>query len=114
ALRAETDSTRMIRGPVTSGAPRRIAVLGSTGSIGVSCLDVVAQLGGRLLAHSLSAHASWQALEQQARRFRPRRVALTDPASAHQLDGQLDGVCEVLHGPDALADLAGDPEADIV
>src|SRR5262249_12393514 len=30
------------------------------------------------------------------------------------LDGQLDGQCEVLHGPDALAELAGDPEADVV
>ncbi len=95
-------------------APRRVAVLGSTGSIGTSCLDVVAHLDGRLTAHSLSAHSSWQSLHEQARRFKPRRIALTDPEAARQLDGQFKGVCEVLHGPDALAILASDPEAEIV
>ncbi len=100
--------------PESSAAPRRVAVLGSTGSIGTNSLDVIAHLKGRLSAHSLSAHASWETLEEQARRFKPRRIALTDPDAAQQLAGKLNGVCEVLHGPDALAILASDPEADVV
>src|SRR5258708_5014118 len=93
---------------------RRVAVLGSTRSIGTSCLDVVAHLGARLRIQSLSAHANWQELRDQARRFRPRRVAVTDPDAARQLGSALDGLCEVLRGPDALADLAADPQADVV
>ncbi len=102
----------MSRSSVTPAAPRRVAVLGSTGSIGTSCLDVVDHLSDRLAAHSLSAHASWEALQEQVKRFHPRRVALTDPEAARRLNGRLD--CEVLRGPDALAVLAGDPEADVV
>ena len=104
----------MIRGPDTSAPLRRIAILGSTGSIGTSSLDVVAHLDTRLQAHSLSAHASWEVLEQQVHRFRPRRVALTDPIAARQLASRLNGDCEILSGPDALADLAADPAADVV
>jgi 1-deoxy-D-xylulose-5-phosphate reductoisomerase len=94
----------------TSAAPRRVAVLGSTGSIGKNCLDVIAHLDNRLLAHSLSAHASCELLAEQARRFRPHRIAVTDPDAARQLDVP----CEILTGPDALAILASDVEADIV
>lgn len=100
----------MNRTTVTNDAPRRVAVLGSTGSIGTSCLDVVEHLGGRLRAHSLSAHASWQSLRQQAQHFKPRRIAVTDP----DVPCEFDGTYEVLRGPDALATLASDPEADIV
>src|SRR5688500_17463840 len=96
--------------PVTTAAPRRVAILGSTGSIGTSCLDVVANLGDRLRAHSLSAHSSWQTLREQALRFPPRRTALTDPDAPCDFEG----VCEVLRGPEALAILAADPEADVV
>jgi 1-deoxy-D-xylulose-5-phosphate reductoisomerase len=104
----------MSRTPATPDAPRRVAVLGSTGSIGTSCLDVIAHLDGRLRAHSLSAHGSWQALLEQAHRFRPRRVALTDADVAGRIEGELPQGCELLRGPGALAALAGDPEADIV
>src|SRR5436189_6074170 len=89
----------------SASASRRVAVLGSTGSIGTSCLDVIAHLGDRLHAHSLSAHSSWQELRDQARRFRPRRVALTDPDTGEQIARELNGLCEVLRGPDALATL---------
>lgn len=94
---------------------KSVAVLGSTGSIGTSCLDVIAHLDHRLRAHSLSAHRSWQPLLEQARRFKPRRIAVTDPDVACHLDGALAPMgVEVLHGPDALATLASDPDVDLV
>ncbi len=58
---------------------RRIAVLGSTGSIGTNTLDVAAALPDRIEVVGLSAHASWEALCRQAHAFRPARVALADP-----------------------------------
>src|SRR5262249_48242341 len=70
----------------TPPAPRRVVVLGSTGSIGTSCLDVIEHLGGRLCALGLSAHRSWEALAEQARRHRPRWVAVTDPEAARALE----------------------------
>jgi WD40 repeat protein len=59
-------------GPRVGSGLKRVVVLGSTGSIGTNCLDVIASLDGRLRAVGLSAHASWQELFAQAVRHRPR------------------------------------------
>src|SRR6266851_4454146 len=82
-------------------ASRRVVVLGSTGSIGTSCLDVLDHLPDRLHALGLSAHSNWETLFEQARRLRPRWVAVTDPDAARTLDRScLDGACRLLTGPD--------------
>ena len=47
-----------------------VVVLGSTGSVGRNCLDVIRSLGGRLSVLGLSAHRSWQQLRQQAESMR--------------------------------------------
>ena len=66
-------------------------------------------------AYGLGARGSWQLLEEQARQFRPRFVALTDPDSADCVDGRLRGLgVEVLRGPDGLVRMAQDPETDRV
>jgi 1-deoxy-D-xylulose-5-phosphate reductoisomerase len=89
-------------------------VLGSTGSVGTSCLDVIAALPDRLRAVGLSAHSSCAALCEQARRFRPRWVAVTDPEAARRLDpAQLDGA-RLLTGAEGIATMVGDPEVDVV
>src|SRR5438105_2868910 len=96
-------------------APRRVVVLGSTGSIGISCLDVLDHLPDRLCALGLSAHSSWETLFEQAHRLRPRWVAVTDPDAARTLDrSRLDGACHLLTGPDSVATLVTDPDVDIV
>jgi 1-deoxy-D-xylulose-5-phosphate reductoisomerase len=101
--------------PSAGAARRRVVVLGSTGSIGTSCLDVIDHLGDRLQALGLSAHASWEALFEQARRHRPRWVAVTDPGAARALDRRrLDGDCRLLLGPEAVATMVGDPDVDVV
>src|SRR5262249_50260086 len=102
---------RLTAFPAANGC-RRVVVLGSTGSIGTNCLDGLAPLPGRLRAVGLSAHASWEALFEQAGRFRPRWVAVTDPELSGRLDaGRLPPGTRLL-GPDGVAAMAADPEVD--
>jgi len=90
-------------------------VLGSTGSIGTSTLDVISHLPNRLQTAGLSAHSSWPALFAQANRQRPRRVVVTDPDAVRQLDrGKLDRGIELLTGAEGVARMVADPEVDIV
>jgi 1-deoxy-D-xylulose-5-phosphate reductoisomerase len=94
---------------------KRVVVLGSTGSIGVNTLDVISRLEGRFEVLGLSAHGSWQALFEQARKYRPRRIALTDESAASQADrSQLPDGVELLSGPEAVAALVSDPDVDLV
>jgi 1-deoxy-D-xylulose-5-phosphate reductoisomerase len=92
-----------------------VAVLGSTGSIGRSTLEVIAASGGRLRAVALSAHRNTELLLQQAQSVRPRRIVATDLAAAARQDWSgLPADVELLVGDDAVAQLAGDAEVDIV
>ena len=69
----------------------RVAILGSTGSIGVSTLDVVARHPQRFVVHALSAHSRMAELAIQCRRFLPRAVAVPSPQAADALRGHLEG-----------------------
>jgi 1-deoxy-D-xylulose-5-phosphate reductoisomerase len=92
-----------------------VVVLGSTGSIGTSALDVISHLPQRLQTAGLSAHSSWPALFEQANRHRPPRIAVTDPEAIRQLDrGKLDPGIELLTGPEGVARMVADPEVDVV
>lgn len=84
----------------------RIAVLGSTGSIGVQTLDVVRQHSDRLEVVALSAHSSTQTLLKQAEEFGVSTLALYNPAAAVGTD--------VPSGMDALKAVATHPDADVV
>jgi len=92
-----------------------VAVLGSTGSIGRSTLEVIAASGGRLRAVALSAHGNTGLLLRQALTVRPRRIVATDSAAAARQDwSMLPSEVELLVGPEAVARLAADPEVDTV
>jgi 1-deoxy-D-xylulose-5-phosphate reductoisomerase len=92
-----------------------IAVLGSTGSIGRSTLEVIAASGGRLKAVALSAHRNTGLLLQQAQSVRPRKIVVTDLAAAARQDwSDLPPNVELLTGDEAAAHLAADPDVDIV
>jgi 1-deoxy-D-xylulose-5-phosphate reductoisomerase len=92
-----------------------VAVLGATGSIGRSTLEVIAHSGGRLQAFGLSAHHSLPLLAEQAAQFRPRYLAATDERAAREFDwSRLPAATEVLRGDDSLAALASHPEVDVV
>src|SRR5271154_3161459 len=78
--------------------PKRLVILGATGSIGVQALDVVASSGGELEVVGLSAGRDWEQLLAQARRFGVDRIALADSdAAARAAEAWTDG--EVLAGP---------------
>ncbi len=92
-----------------------VAVLGSTGSIGRSTLDVIRGSEGSIRAVGLSAHNNTGLLIEQARAVRPRRVVVTDEEAARRSDwSALPAETELLRGPDAVARLVTDDEIDIV
>ncbi len=98
-------------------APRQVCILGSTGSIGESTLDVVARHPERFVVRSLSCGSRWEDLLQQCRRWQPRYAAVADAASARSLRAALhaDGLAtEVLEGESGLEEIAADPGADTV
>jgi 1-deoxy-D-xylulose-5-phosphate reductoisomerase len=89
--------------------------LGSTGSIGTSCLDVIATLEDRLQPLGLSAHSNWETLFDQAARWHPRWITVTDRATACSSESKrLAGGCELLFGEEGLARMVSDPDVDIV
>jgi 1-deoxy-D-xylulose-5-phosphate reductoisomerase len=92
--------------------PRRLAILGSTGSIGCQALDVVSH-SPELTAVALSAASSWEPLIEQAREHGVRKVAVADPdAAARASEAWTDG--EVLAGPDGVVRLITECECDLV
>jgi 1-deoxy-D-xylulose-5-phosphate reductoisomerase len=92
--------------------PRRLAILGATGSIGCQALDVVAR-SPELTVVSLSAASSWEPLIEQAREHGVRKVAVADPdAAAQASEAWTDG--EVLAGPDGVVRLITECECDLV
>jgi 1-deoxy-D-xylulose-5-phosphate reductoisomerase len=62
-----------------------LAILGATGSVGVSTLDVVARNPGRFAVRALTGCRNWQLMFEQCRRFRPAVAVLVDPAAAASL-----------------------------
>jgi 1-deoxy-D-xylulose-5-phosphate reductoisomerase len=99
------------------GAPQRLVILGSTGSVGTSTLDVVARHPGRFEVWGLSAMQRVDLLAKQCLRFRPRHAVMPDPQRAAELRQRLagSGVPTRVHaGAAALAELAAAPEVDSV
>ena len=93
---------------------KRLAILGSTGSIGTQALEVVALHRERFQAAALVARASSEALFTQVRTFRPAMAGLTDPRfSINDVPEDLRDVRWVF-GEDALTEAAGMEEADEV
>jgi 1-deoxy-D-xylulose-5-phosphate reductoisomerase len=90
-------------------------VLGSTGSIGTSTLEVIAASAGLFRPHLLAAHTSVGPLLEQARIHRPAWVVVTDPAAAATIGATaLPAGTQLAVGPEALDDLVGAPEVDRV
>ena len=93
--------------------PRRIAILGSTGSIGRQALDVISRSASELSVVALSAAGSWEPLLEQARQHGVRKVAIADrDAAARASEAWTEG--EVLAGPDGVVRLIAESECDMV
>ena len=92
---------------------KRIAILGSTGSIGRQTLDVISQLGGYDVC-ALAGGRNWQLLAQQAAEFHPEIVALADSSAKENLHRALDGKTQVLSGPDAMCEMVRRTRPDLL
>jgi len=100
---------------MTDGPPRRVVVLGSTGSVGTQALEVMRGSPERFRVVALSGHSRWELLAEQVREFQPAAAALGDEQGAGRLARALDGCdVELLSGPEALCRLARWHEADVV
>lgn len=100
-----------------SSIVRHIAVLGSTGSIGVSTLDVAARHPDQFVIHALTASTNVDLLLTQCVRFRPRFAVMASEPHAQQLALRLREAglkTEALAGANALEDVAAHPDIDTV
>ncbi|MFT5643797.1 MAG: 1-deoxy-D-xylulose-5-phosphate reductoisomerase [Janthinobacterium sp.] len=96
---------------------QRITLLGATGSIGVSTLDVLARHPERYAVYALTAHSNVAQLAAQCARFRPQRAVVGSATAAAQLSALLraQGLrTEVDHGAQALCDVASAADVDTV
>lgn len=94
---------------------KKIAILGSTGSIGTQTLDVVRQNAGELAVTALAAGHNTVLLEKQIREFSPRIAAVADEADARDLrERTKDLEVTVLSGMDGLLAVAREEQAEIL
>ena len=94
---------------------KKIAILGSTGSIGTQTLEVVREHKEELCVTALAAGRNKEKLKEQIKEFHPSLVSLADEKLAMELEQELAGSgVTVLHGMDGLVAVAGAEESDVV
>ena len=95
---------------------KNITVLGSTGSIGVSALDVVEKNPGRFRVVGLAAGKNIQLLQKQIEKFRPQIVAVNDVQSASRLRNQIPAATKIriVHHSEGVKEVGAFAGADIV
>ncbi len=94
---------------------QRITILGATGSIGASTLDVLARHPDQYSVYALSAHGRVEELAEACRRHRPKRAVVGTAEAAGRLATLLAGLdISVEHGEQALCDVASSPDTDTV
>lgn len=94
---------------------KKIAILGSTGSIGTQTLDVVREHSDELQVVELAAGSNKERLKEQIKEFHPKLVSLSDEKKAQELKEELAGEqVEVVCGMEGLIEVAGADSADVV
>jgi len=91
----------------------RVAIFGSTGSIGVNSLDVISRMGKGFKVIALSAESNIDLLASQARKFRPKFVCVGDERLRKAIKPALPRGTSVVFGPDGLNDISSIPDVDI-
>jgi len=100
---------------VGQGDRKRIAILGSTGSVGVQALDLIARYPDRFEVVALAAGRNGDLLARQTAAHRPGLIAIEDEAKRKDLEpAAREAGAEVLAGADGVDAVATHPEADIV
>ena len=94
---------------------KKIAILGSTGSIGTQTLDVVREHSDELQVVALAAGSNKERLKEQIKEFHPKLVSLSDEKKAQELKEELAGEqVEVVCGMEGHIEVAGADSADVV
>ncbi|MGD8627602.1 MAG: 1-deoxy-D-xylulose-5-phosphate reductoisomerase [bacterium] len=100
---------------MTDQAKKRVAILGSTGSIGLNALDVASSMAGLIDVVGLTANRNIEALASQIEKFEPRMVAVGDEKAAREIAGQAESHgTEVFWGEDGLVRAARLEDADLI
>ncbi len=92
----------------------RIALLGSTGSIGVNALNVISALSDRFEITALSADSNIKALSDQSRKFCPKVLCAGDAALAGKLKALIPSGVKILYGADGLEEMVSRSDVDMV
>ena len=94
---------------------KQIVILGSTGSIGASTLDIIERFPNRFSVLGLVAGTSDEKLEEQIRKFRPQIVAMSDRKAAKRLrDRCNNSSTKILEGAEGIKEVACHPDSDLV
>lgn len=96
---------------------QNLTILGSTGSVGVSTLDVIARHSGRFRVVALTAHSQVDLLFEQCRRFQPDFAVMVEPPAAAELERRIKHAgleCTVMCGVEALEQAASLPQINAV
>lgn len=99
------------RRPSATARPQRVAVIGSTGSVGVQALDVLARLLDRFTVTALIAHTNVGLLREQNLAHRPLLIGIDSP---DRLDGEVVVGAGVMASGEAMMTIANDPDTDIL
>jgi 1-deoxy-D-xylulose-5-phosphate reductoisomerase len=95
---------------------KKLAIIGSTGSIGRQTLEVAEHLREKIVIYGLAAHSSLELLAEQVKKYRPPVVVLAESANRQAFVSLLDDSWQgrLLTGPEGLEELATDPEVEMV
>ena len=93
---------------------KRIAVLGSTGSIGTQTMDVIRMHPDLFCASVIAAHTNVDRLLSQAKEFHPKAIVITDPEAGEKFRSLYNGPAEVLIGQDQLSEVCLRDDVDLV
>jgi 1-deoxy-D-xylulose-5-phosphate reductoisomerase len=93
---------------------KNIAILGSTGSIGRSTLDVISNFSDRFRVTYLTAHRNIDLLQEQIQKFKPRAVVVLEECNASVLKKLTNGSTEIFVGEQGLCEIVSRDDVDIV
>jgi 1-deoxy-D-xylulose-5-phosphate reductoisomerase len=93
-----------------NAAPKRVTILGSTGSVGCNTIDLIERDPEAFVVEALTANGSVKKLAEQALKLRPQLAVVADPAKYQELKAALSGTnIAVAAGPEALVEAARRP-----
>ncbi len=94
---------------------KNVIILGSTGSIGKSTLDVIRNLKHKFKVVGLSANSNWELLAKQVKEFKPKNVSLADGNWVKALRNNLsENSVQILTGADRVKEMVSEEDVDIV